>query len=134
MAIDQATQLSHEGSIALEEVPQGDADSRRWEQSGRSRSGQAVAYRKSSCGCPVLAVRLIEDVRKVINHGFLADNQFLRYLAIALAAGNQLEHRSLALGQGWLEEEVDASGHQGDEKEIAVDGGRSGPNPSSPTP
>jgi len=69
---------------------------------GRSMSGQAVAYRKSGCGCPVLTVRLIEDVREMINHGFLADDQFLRNLAVTLAVSNQLEHRRLALGQvGW---------------------------------
>jgi hypothetical protein len=61
-----------------------------------------VAYRESGRGGSILAVRLIEDVREMINHGFLADYQFQRNLAIALAAGNQLEYRSLALGQpGW---------------------------------
>ena len=93
------TQVLHEGILALlEEASRGDADLRGWEQIGGSRSGQAVAYCKSGCGCPVLTVRLIEDVREVINHGFLADYQFLRNLAIALAAGNQLEHHNLALG------------------------------------
>ena len=61
-----------------------------------------MAYGKSGRGRPVLAVRFIEDVREVIDHGFLADDQFLRDLAIALTAGNQPEHRKLALGQfGW---------------------------------
>ncbi len=67
-----------------------------------SRSGSAVAYRKRGGGGPVLAVRLIEDVCKMMIHGFLADEQFPRNLAIALAAGNQLEDSSLAPGQvGW---------------------------------
>ena len=68
----------------------------------RSMSGQTVAYRKCGCRCPVLAVRLIEDVGEVMNHGFLADEQFLRNLAVSLASGNELEYIGLALGQvGW---------------------------------
>src|SRR5947209_1602409 len=99
MGVDQATQVLHEGIFALEEASEGDAHLRRWEQVGGSRSDQTMAYRKSGCGRPVLAVRLIEDVREVINHGFLADYQFLRNLAITLAADNQLEHRGFARGQ-----------------------------------
>jgi len=61
-----------------------------------------MAYRKSGCGRPILTVRLIENVREMINHSFLANYQFLRNLAIALAAGNQLEYSSLTLCQvGW---------------------------------
>src|SRR5712691_68951 len=64
-----------------------------------SRSCQSVADSKRGCGCPVLAGRLIEDVREVIGHCFLTESQGMRDLAIALALGNQLEHRHLTLGQ-----------------------------------
>jgi hypothetical protein len=102
MAVDRVTQAVQEGILALEEASKSDADLRRWEQIGRSGSGQTVAYCKSGCGGSVLAVRLIEDVREVMNHRFLADDQFLGNLAIALAAANQLEYCNLAWGQaGW---------------------------------
>ena len=96
------TQGLREGILALDEASKSDTELRRWEQIGRSRSGQTVAYRKSGCGGSVLAVRLIEDVREVMNHSFLTDDQFLCNLAIALAAANQLEYCNLAWGQvGW---------------------------------
>ena len=39
----------------------------------RCRSGQAVADRKSGCGCPVLATSFIEDVGEVIGNGFFGE-------------------------------------------------------------
>ena len=65
----------------------------------RCRSGQAVADRKSGCGCPVLAGCFVEDMGEVIGHGFLTQSQCVCDLAIALALDNELEHLSLTLGQ-----------------------------------
>ena len=64
-----------------------------------SISSQTVAYRKSGCRCPVLAVRLIENVGEVMDHSFLTDEQFLCNLAITLASRNQFEYSGLALGK-----------------------------------
>ena len=63
------------------------------------QSGQTVTDRKSSCGCPVLAGRLIEDMGEVIGHGFFTESQAVGDLAIALALGNQLEYPYFSLGE-----------------------------------
>src|SRR5438874_9359281 len=65
----------------------------------RCRSGQAVADRKSGCGCPVLAGCFVEDMGEVIGHGFLTQTQCLCDLTIALALDDELEHLNLTLGQ-----------------------------------
>ena len=76
-----------------------------WEDQANKvpRSGQSVADRKRGCRRPVLTGGLIEDVGEVIGHGFLTESQGMGDLAIALALGNQLEHRYLTLGQtNWM--------------------------------
>src|SRR5260370_32021007 len=65
----------------------------------KCQSGQSVADRKRGCRCSILTGSLIEDVGEVIGHSFLTESQGMRDLAIALALGNQLEHRHLTLGQ-----------------------------------
>ncbi len=65
----------------------------------KCQSGQAVADRKSGCGCPVLAGRFVEDMGEVIGHGFLTQTQCLSDLTIALALDDELEHLNLTLGQ-----------------------------------
>src|SRR6184192_3297558 len=65
----------------------------------RCRSGQAVADRKSGCGCPVLAGCFVEDMGEIIGHGFLTQTQRLCDLTIALALDDELEHLNLTLGQ-----------------------------------
>jgi hypothetical protein len=53
---------------------------------------------KGSCSGPVIASCLVEDMGKVIGHGFLALAQCLGDLTIASSLSNELEDLSLPPG------------------------------------
>lgn len=43
---------------------------------------QAVTDGKGSCGCPVVAIRFVEDVREMCSDRFLTEYQLLSYLRV----------------------------------------------------
>ena len=63
------------------------------------RLDQAVADGKGHSSCPVLAIRLVEDVREVRGDRFLAEDKFMGDLRVGHASGYKAQHLHLSLGE-----------------------------------